>query len=129
MDPDFVGAHLIRAAYLEKGMFAEALADTKKTRPVTPVPSYLSWLVHIYGRSGRTSESRRSLHELLEWNRSHSVDPMMIAWAYVGAGDKDQALAWLERAYTQHSVELTSLKVSPGYDSLRADPRFQDLLR
>jgi hypothetical protein len=44
-------------------------------------------------------------------------------------GDSDQALVWLERAYAQHSNELVSLKVAPGFDPLRADPRFRSLLR
>jgi len=55
--------------------------------------------------------------------------PRIIAWVYVGLGDKDQALAWLEKAYAQHSNELTTMKVCPVYDPLRSDPRFQDLLR
>lgn len=44
-------------------------------------------------------------------------------------GEKDQAFAWLEKAYSQHSNALTKLKVEPAYDPLRGDPRFQDLLR
>jgi hypothetical protein len=42
--------------------------------------------------------------------------------------NKDEALAWLQKAYEEHSVALTSL-VDPIYDPLRSDPRFQDLLR
>ena len=44
-------------------------------------------------------------------------------------GNKDEALAWLEKAYAQHSNLLTTLKVEPGYDPMRSDPRFQELLR
>ena len=128
MDPNFVRAHLTRAAYVEKGMFAEALGDTEKARPSISASAW-SWRAYIYGRSGQTAKAHRALDELLQLNRSHAVDPMLVASAYLGVGDKDQALAWLERAYTQHSNELTSLKVNPGYDPLRNDPRFQDLLR
>jgi len=46
-----------------------------------------------------------------------------------GAGTGVQAFAWLEKAYSQHSNALTTLKVEPGYDSLRSDPRFQVLMR
>jgi hypothetical protein len=53
---------------------------------------------------------------------------MAIAHAYVGMGDKEETFVWLEKAYAAHSNELTSLKVSPFYDPLRGDPRFQDLL-
>src|SRR5712691_3953931 len=129
MDPDFSRAHLIRGAYVEKGMFAEALADTERERPITPVPGYWCWLAIIYGRSGQSAQARHALQELLQSSRSHPVDPMLIAWAYLGMGDKDHALVWFEKAYAQHSNELVSLRVSPACDPLRRDLRFQDLLR
>jgi hypothetical protein len=44
-------------------------------------------------------------------------------------GDKEEALADLEKAYAQHFNIMTSLKVEPGFDPLRSDPRFLDLLR
>lgn len=127
MDPYFVRAHLIGAAYVEKGMFAEALADNEKMRPRIPPVSYWAILTYTYGRSNQTAQARHALQELL--NPRHPVDPQVIAQAYAGLGDKDQSVAWLEKAYAAHSNELVSLKVSPEYDSLRSDPRFQDLLR
>ncbi len=48
---------------------------------------------------------------------------------YLGLGEKGQTFAWFEKEYAAHSVGLTSLKVNPFYDSLRADPRFTDLQR
>jgi TolB-like protein len=129
MDPGFRRAHLIRAAYLEKGMFTEALADVESTRSATPVAGYYSWRAHIFGRAGRTEEARHSLRELVQFNRSHPADAMIVAWAYLGLGDRDEALGWLEEAYAEHSTELTSLRVHPGFDPIRGDPRFQDLLR
>jgi hypothetical protein len=48
-----------------------------------------------------------------------------LAVAYIGMGNNDQALAWLEKAYREHSGSLTALKVDPIYDPLRSDLRFQ----
>ena len=48
---------------------------------------------------------------------------------HLGVGDKEEALADLEKAYAQHFNIMTSLKVEPGFDPLRSDPRFLDLLR
>jgi TolB-like protein/DNA-binding winged helix-turn-helix (wHTH) protein/Tfp pilus assembly protein PilF len=131
MDPDFPRANLILIAYVEKGMFAEALAVVEKHRPVTPARapwSYWSSLAYVYGRSGQTAQARHAFNELLRSNQRHPIDPRIIAWNYAGMGDKDQALAWLEKAYALHSNELVSLKVNPAYDLLRSDPRFQNLL-
>lgn len=129
LDPDFPRAHLIRAAYVEKGMFAEALADVELERPRVDAPWYWVYLAYIYGRSGQEIQAERALNRLLELNRRQAVDPKFIADAYAGLGDKDQSLAWLEKAYAQHSNELVTLKVNPAYDFLRGDARFENLMR
>ena len=129
LDPDFPRAHLIRAAYVEKGMFAEALADVEVERPRIDTPWYWVYLAYIYGRAGQKIQAERALNRLLDLNRRQAVDPKFIADAYAGLGDKDQTLAWLEKAYAQHSNELVTLKVNPAYDSLRGDARFENLMR
>lgn len=48
---------------------------------------------------------------------------------YADFGDKERALLWLGKAYDEHSGMLIWLKTQPQLDSLRSDPRFQDLLR
>ena len=50
-------------------------------------------------------------------------------WSYAGVRDTEQTVAWLEKAYAEHSGEMVSLKVNPGYDFLRGDPRFQRMLK
>lgn len=57
------------------------------------------------------------------------MDPIVFVGPYIGMDNKDQAFVWLNKAYAQHSNELTGLKVDPIYDPLRSDPLFQDLLR
>jgi TolB-like protein/DNA-binding winged helix-turn-helix (wHTH) protein len=129
MDPDFGRAHLITSAYIEKGMFGEALADIEsEPHPVGP-PYYWALLACVNHRLQRQPESQHALHELERFNRQRPLDPYIFAWAYVSIGDKNQAFAWLEKAYVQHSNSLTALKVDPAYDPLRSDPRFQDLLQ
>ena len=62
-------------------------------------------------------------------SKTQYIDPHAIANLYIYLGDKEQAFRWLEKAYEEHSVALTSLKVNPLYDSLRDDARFTDLMR
>jgi hypothetical protein len=47
----------------------------------------------------------------------------------LGLGDNDEAFVWFERAYEEQSNILIYIKVSPWFDPLRSDPRFQDLVR
>jgi TolB-like protein/DNA-binding winged helix-turn-helix (wHTH) protein/Flp pilus assembly protein TadD len=126
MDPYFWRSALIFEAYVQKGMFAEAEALVEQS---TNTPWGLSDLAYTYGRAGKHHEAEQALQKLLDWNRRESVDPAVIAIACIGTGNMDQAMAWLGKAYAQHSNGLTGLKVDPIYDPLRGDPRFQDLLR
>ena len=54
---------------------------------------------------------------------------MTSAVIYAGLGEKDQAFAFLEKAYEQRESKLVMVKASPLSDPLRSDPRFADLLR
>ena len=72
--------------------------------------------------------AQHAVNELLQLERRARIDPMSLAQAYTGMNDKTQAIAWLDKAYAQHSNELTGLKVDPQFDALRGEPRFQDLL-
>ena len=63
-----------------------------------------------------------------EWKRTH-VGAFEIAIVQVGLGDKDQALAWLEKAYDDRAFFMVDLKDEPELDPLRSDPLFKDLLR
>ncbi|MGA7924847.1 MAG: hypothetical protein WCA20_02500 [Candidatus Sulfotelmatobacter sp.] len=49
--------------------------------------------------------------------------------AYATIGEKDKAFAWLEKGLAEKSTWLLYLKVDPGFDSVRSDPRYADLLR
>ena len=84
MDPGFLRAHLIVGAYVEKGMFVEALADNEKVRPKISGAAYWSWRAYIHGRARQMSEGRRAIHELLEIEKREPVDPTAMAQAFAG---------------------------------------------
>ncbi len=129
MEPNFPRAGLIMAAYVQKGKFAEARAFIEKQPPSDDVPWHWAWLAYIEGRSGRPGEAQHALDKLLQLNRRQPVDAAALVWAYIGLDNKDQAMAWLEKASSQQSNTLVTLKVEPAFDPLRADSRFQALMR
>jgi hypothetical protein len=57
------------------------------------------------------------------------VHPVLVAEVCAGLGRRQEALEWLEAAYRVRSRDLLELKYNPRLASLRADPRFGDLLR
>jgi tetratricopeptide (TPR) repeat protein len=132
-DPNFGrdrAAGIIIYAYVEKGMFEQALADVEILRRFYGEgPWHWSLLAYIYGRAGQLEKARRELEKLERLSRNESLNPVIMLWAHLGMGNKEEALADLEKAYSEHLNNLTTLKVDPAFDSLRSDPRFQDLLR
>jgi hypothetical protein len=77
--------------------------------------------------SGRKDEARKVLNELKQLARKRYVSAY--DFIYVGLDEKDLAFTWLEKAYEERSWALSNIKAEPRMDSLRSDPRFQDLLR
>jgi DNA-binding winged helix-turn-helix (wHTH) protein/Flp pilus assembly protein TadD len=129
-DPNFSRAGLIVYPYVEKGMFAQALGEAELFRRLYGEgPWYWSELAYIYGRAGQTERARRDLEKLEKLSRQGQVNPVTMLWAHLGTGNKEEALADLEKAYSEHFGILTTLKVEPAFDPLNSDPRFQDLLR
>jgi hypothetical protein len=82
-----------------------------------------------YAVSGRQCEARKILDLLKGLSRRRYVMPYHLANIYTALGDKDQAFAWLQKAYDERDDRLMFLKVDPFWDSLRSDPRFSNLVR
>lgn len=129
MDPNFSTAHRVREVYVQEGRFDLALADIGEGRSLHGFPWYWSGRAYVLGRAGREAEAREAIDQLLRLNRQKELEPAGIAWAYAGIRDADHTLFWLNRAMARRSNTMTALKVEPGYDFLRSDPRFQDLVR
>ncbi len=131
MEPTFVPALAqLGMAYEQKGMFPEAIAAFQKGIEISNSSFAYGLkvnLAHAYALSGRKSEARNILSEMLAESRKHYFPPCGIALVYTGLGEKDSALEWLERCGQVEN--LPNLRVDPRFDSLRTDRRFQELLR
>ena len=62
-------------------------------------------------------------------SRGSYVPPYYMARAYAVMNDGESAFAWLEKAFEIRDPQLVFLKIDLTFDSLRSDPRFEDLLR
>jgi len=69
------------------------------------------------------------LDGLLKLSAQRFVPPNHIALMYNGLGEKDNALAWLEKAFEQHDPKMAFLKVEPKWNNLRSEPRFVALMK
>lgn len=117
-------------AYEQTGAIADAIAEFEKARLLGgSIPETLGDLGRAYAVAGKSDEARSVLEELNERSRTDYVAPYNFAVIYTGLGERDEAFAWLDKAYEARSWYLTWLKVDPALDSLRSDERFLDLLK
>jgi eukaryotic-like serine/threonine-protein kinase len=131
VNPNNWFAHMFASsAYIEKGMFGEAVAEARKARELNGVNSQATaQLGYALAKSGKQTEARGLLKELLKRSTERYVSRGNIALIYNGLGERDETLAWLERGYKERDAKMVFLKVEPKWNNLRADSRFQDLLR
>jgi serine/threonine-protein kinase len=131
MDPAFYLAHTFLGwTLLRMGRLSEALASlTRATELVTDDPTQIAELGFAEGLAGERDRARDRLRKLEELARHRYVSPYERASVYSGLGEKEEAFAWLEKAYAERSVWMVRLKVAFTMEPLRTDPRFAALVR
>ena len=132
MDKNFAQTYPWVGLILEqKGRYAEAIAAFQEAVRRFPGASSIpeAELAHAYAVSGNREQALKIIAELEELAKSRYVSSYQIATIYAGLGEKDQAFAWMQKAYDERSDGLVNLKVEQRFDNLRSDPRFSDLVR
>jgi TolB-like protein/DNA-binding winged helix-turn-helix (wHTH) protein/Flp pilus assembly protein TadD len=129
--PDYATAHwFLGFALIASGQSDEAITALKKAALLNGrSPAVMGTLVRAYAQAGRRREAHTVLGELKQRQQEGYVPAAAFVDAYLGLAETDQAFAWLERAYQEHSIIMQLLKVDPLFDPLSSDPRFADLVR
>ena len=128
LEPTFKFTHVeLAEIYGLKGMFQEAAFEWSRVEALggRQTPDYTA----VRDAAGYQRSMQLWIERLREASNREYVSPMTMAIAYTRLGKAEQVIAWLEEAYRQRAPGLGGLKVDPLFDSLRSNPRFQDLLR
>jgi serine/threonine-protein kinase len=121
--------HYIGSAHLALGDPELALTWYRRAQALEKsVRSYDAMIVRALAALGQREEAEAILVRLDEESRQQYVRSEILAMGYAAVGDLDHAFAALERAYNARSAGLIYLHLDPGYEPLRADPRFTDLV-
>jgi len=89
----------------------------------------LGLLARAYGFSGNKVEAEKILNQLKELSKERYVSAYSFALVYLGLGNKEEALRWLEKSYQDRTGnDLVYFRVEPLLDPLRGDPRFEELV-
>jgi tetratricopeptide (TPR) repeat protein len=129
MDPNFAFAHFVLGmAYEQKQMYPGAIQEFQKAVDLSGGnTAFKSSLAHAYAVSGRRNDGGAILDDLQDRSKHEFIYPSEIALVYVGLGEKNQAMVWLEKAYHERFDPI--ILTWPDFDPLRPDPRFRDLMR
>ena len=129
MDPNFALAHnQLGQAYLQKQRNEPAIAELEKSVQLSGgSPTCMANLARAYVASGRRSDAEKLLIDLKKRSNPSYSHASEIAVIYASLGDTDQAMNWLEKGYEERFNPGVLLR--PGFDPLRSDLRFEDLVR
>lgn len=127
----WLGRNLLAVAYQGSGQTLMAIPEYQKAVEYSGNDSDpTAGLAYAYARTGKRAEAEKILRDLLEQSKTGYVSPYMIATIYAGLGNKHKAFEFLEKAYDERSTDLSFfLKADLRMDTLRSDPRFQDLVK
>jgi len=129
LDPDFGLAHNhLGQAYLQKHMLDEAIAELRQAVGLSKgSPTCIANLARAYAAAGRRADAEHLLSDLKNRSQPGQSFGPEIAVIEVSLGARDEAMQWLERGYEERFNP--GVLIRPGFDPLRADPRFQALMR
>ena len=128
--PDFGYARsVLGLSYALTGRFTEAAAEAQRATRIDDGPLTLVYLAQVHALSGNRSEAMRVLENLEQLTKKRYVCSYEVATGYVLLRQKERAFRWLDKAVEDRSDCIVMLAVDPRMDSLRPDPRFQDILR
>ena len=131
LDPTFYPTRFyLGLAYAQKQQYAEAADELQQARALSDNSTFMvASLGAVFAAWGKEADARNILAELQELSRRKHVSQASVAAIFAGLDDKDQAFAYLEKAYEEHSQQLVHLKRGSLLDGLRSDQRYTNLLR
>lgn len=131
MDPGFVVGHYgLGLAYEQKREYKQALDEFKKAIVLLGGETdAIAAVGHVQAAQGSKAQAREIVGRLKTLARQKYVSPVNVAVLLLSLRENDEAFQWLEKAYQERSGWLIFLRVDPRFDSVRSDPRFNELLK
>ena len=129
LDDNFYYAHFELGIALEsKGLIDAAIAEYEKAHQLNDDPIVPGLLGGAYAVRGRRADALKMLAQLKDESARRYVPAYSLALIYLGLGDKEEALRWLEKDFSDRDGwNIGFIKVDPLLDLLRRDPRFEAL--
>jgi serine/threonine-protein kinase len=114
---------------IQAGKTSDAIPEFQKAKALESPAFVTAWLAYAYGASGDRARALGEIEDLKRTSLHHHVLPFNLAIAYLGLGDYERALGYLEQAYASDSQWMGWLREDRIFDPLRSEPRYVALLR
>ena len=130
LDPDFSHAYSALGYALDgKGQFTEAISAYEKAISIRDDGYTRAVLIRALVRAGRRSEAERQMEALRTFAAKSYVPNLCFAIAHTALGDKELAIAMLEKDVEERSSYAVTIAIERALDDLRDDPRFKAMLK
>jgi TolB-like protein/DNA-binding winged helix-turn-helix (wHTH) protein len=134
LDPSKSAPHYKLSELLQRqGLAAEAVAEwrtgLKLDGDLEVISRFDSTLHRTDLTAAKRAVARMLVERRLEQAKHEYVFPRVFVELYLQAGDDENCLRWLRKAFDEHSSFLVEIAHDPKYEPLHSDPRFQEMLR
>jgi tetratricopeptide (TPR) repeat protein len=130
MEPDHVLANFyLGLVHIENGHYHEALALVRRSAELTGnVPFFFQGIGYVHASAGEKESAHGVVARLGEMMKTTYVSPVFMALIHFRLAEKDRGFEWLDKAFEDGDHWLEYMKVFPGFDGVRTDPRYISLL-
>jgi serine/threonine-protein kinase len=131
LEGNFYLTHIdLSLAKAAKGLFDQAMTEARIAMTLMPNdPNPIALFGYACARAGRRREAEQALESLHALSQKRYVSAFPMAFVNAGLDEKEKVFEWLEKAYEERAGVLVYLNVETAFDSLRSEPRFQDIVR
>jgi TolB-like protein/DNA-binding winged helix-turn-helix (wHTH) protein/Flp pilus assembly protein TadD len=124
------GNFQLGATFVMMGRSNDGIAELEKAVTISQGnPRFQAYLGYAYAAAGRKADARTILNALESRARQQYVSAFGLALIHDALGEKEPALAALERAYQDRAVEFAQLNQYPPFKTIASEARFQAVMR
>ena len=117
-------------ALIDLHRYDDAVATARKASELNPSQTNsAAFESYALAKLGRRDEAQKILDGFLERSMKGYVPPYHVAVAYVGLGDRENALSWLEKGFAERDPKMVFLRSEPFWNEIRSEPRFIELMK
>ncbi len=132
LDPDNPGIQEnLAVAHILNGRYDAAIQAYRRQIELAPEQKAksIASIAEVLYRANRREEADALMPQVLHSAENGNVDAFSITGIYTAAGEPDQAWEWFDKALANDMLAARFIRYAPELDTMRADPRFTQLLR